>query len=51
MNRADVHRPNLFDPCRSEPTSGLVGIIVAISKPLREFDLGEIEPATYYVAD
>jgi hypothetical protein len=36
---------------RIEPTSGLVGIIVAISKPLREIDLGEIEPATYYVAD
>ena len=36
---------------RIEPTSGLVGIIVAISKPLREIDLGEMEPATFYVAD
>jgi hypothetical protein len=36
---------------RVEPTSGLVGIIVEISKPLREIDLGEMEPATSYVAD
>lgn len=36
---------------RIEPTSGLVGIIVVISKPLRETDLGEMEPATFYVAD
>ena len=36
---------------RIEPTSGLVSIIVAISKPLREIDLGETEPATFYVAD
>jgi hypothetical protein len=36
---------------RIEPTSGLVGIIVAISKPLRKIDLGEMEPATFYVAD
>lgn len=36
---------------RLEPTSALVGVIVAISKPLREIDLGETEPATFYVAD
>ncbi len=38
-------------PARVEPTSTLVGIIVEISKPLREIDLGEMEPATSYVAD
>jgi hypothetical protein len=36
---------------RVEPTSALVGVIVAISKPLREIDIGEMEPATFYVAD
>jgi len=34
-----------------EPTAGLVGIIVADSKPLRALDLGSIEPATYFKAD
>ena len=36
---------------RVEPTSGLVGVIVALSKPLREIDLGDMEPATFYSAD
>lgn len=34
-----------------QPTAGLVGIIVADSKPLRALDLGLIEPATYFKAD
>lgn len=38
-------------PDRIEPTSGLVGLIVTLSKPLRDIDLGEMEPATFYVAD
>lgn len=36
---------------RVEPTSGLVGLIVTISKPLREIELGEMEPATFYSAE
>ncbi len=40
-----------LSPARVEPTSTLVGIIVDISKPLREIDLGEMEPATSYVAN
>jgi hypothetical protein len=34
-----------------QPTAGLVGIIVADSKPLRALDLGSIEPATHFKAD
>jgi hypothetical protein len=34
-----------------QPTTGLVGVILADSQPLRALDLGSIEPATYFKAD
>jgi hypothetical protein len=47
---ATVTGVDLNDPWL-QPTAGLVGIIVADSKPLRALDLGSIEPATYFKAD
>ncbi len=32
------------------PTTSLVGVILQYSKSLREIDLGELEPATFFVA-
>jgi hypothetical protein len=33
-----------------EPTTSLVGVILEYSKGLRELDLGQREPATFFVA-
>jgi hypothetical protein len=32
------------------PTTSLVGVILQYSESLREIDLGELEPATFFVA-
>ena len=37
-------------PAWNEPVAGLVAVIVDYSKPLRELDLGEIEPAVFFMA-
>ena len=34
----------------AEPTTGLIGVILGYSKPLRALDLGEREPATFFQA-
>lgn len=33
-----------------EPTTSLVGVILSYSEGLRDLDLGETEPATFFVA-
>jgi hypothetical protein len=33
-----------------EPTTALVGVILEYSKGLRALDLGELEPATFFIA-
>lgn len=47
---AAVTGTNLSDPWL-QPTTDLVGIIVADSQALRALDLSSIEPATHFRAD